>query len=357
MVTQSTRPVLTAGLAALGQVRSPAGFTTTALYALQNGKVTYSASGGAMTVSVKTLADTDPSPLNPVWCAIGLKDPTPLAITYPLSVVIPSGATVGAFVGTPYRLYVVIFEPDPSGFCSLGVLSCVQWAQPSYLRIHPLTGVGRVSSTAIGTGSDSAGVFYTTSALSDYQYRIIGFADFNSPPSGGTWGNPDSWVLHGYGVPLPGQTVQTVQTAPLSASATDDIPFDSSIPQDTEGTAIYSNTIVPVFAPNIIRNDVFIQGSNNNASSLVNAAAVFRSDDSSTDAIGVIWGVQSDVDLPMTMTGFFLHPALSTSSRTFSLRLGGATNGATDFTLGGIDSVSKYGSALKSHFITSEIMG
>lgn len=354
MVAQNPKPTIQAGLAALGLVKASVGFSSTALYALQNGKLTYSASAGAMTIAVKTLSDTDPSALHPVWFAQGLKVPQPIAITDPLSIVIPSGATVGSNSATyPYRLYVVIFEPDGNGVCSLGVICC---SQPSPVRIYPLAAVGRADTTAIGTGSDSAGVFYTTAAVFDYQYRVLGFADFNTPPQG-NWNDPDSWVLHGQGMPLPGQTIQVVEGAALASSGTTGIPYDNTIPQDTEGDEYFSNTIVPLFSPNFIKNEIFIQGSNSDAASLVNAAALFRSDDSSTDAIGVAWGVQSAVDVPMTISGRFIHPARSVQSKSFSLRIGGGTVGSSAFTLNGIDGTGKYGAALTSYLSTSEIMG
>jgi hypothetical protein len=213
-----------------------------------------SVAGNALTIAIKDRAGADPSATSPV--SIGFRSATAAAGTYTkrditaaTALVISSGSTLGFVSGQACRLWVVAF--DDAGTVRLGVKNCRLGTQ-----IFPLDEFTLWGSTAEGGagGADSAGVFYTGTAVTAKAFRILGYLDFTLTTAG-TWDEvPDKIQLFGPGVKKPGESVQPVRTAlGTSTTATTTVPLDDTIPQITEGDQIMTRDIVPTAAQNVLQ--------------------------------------------------------------------------------------------------------
>jgi len=189
--------------------------------ALGNGKITVthnSPSANDMTIAVKTLADANPSAADPVYLRVrnateANGDHAELLITGALSVVVPAGATLGFSNSQKSRVYV-------------GVMSNAGAAE---LLVYHANGAGgilgfeesnRISTTAIGTGSDSASVAYSTSARSNLPWRLVAWCEVTTGATAGNWATAASKIQPMMpGVRRHGDIVQ-IQFAESSGSST-----------------------------------------------------------------------------------------------------------------------------------------
>ena len=125
-----------------------------------------------------------------------------------------------------------------------------------------------------------------------------------------------------------GGVVQVSQAQFNSTSiATSVIPFDNTIPQITEGTALLASTIVPKFSTSDLLIEVvaYVYETSNNSN--VISAAVFRNSASSAVAatyVDVVGFNSSYIQQSIrTLTMQFRVPANSTAATTFQLHIGG----------------------------------
>lgn len=186
-----------------------------AQFALLNGKIVESHASSAVTFAVKGLDGNDPSATNPV--TVIFPDGTQRALTAALSVVVSSGSTLGAANATPFRLWLAIV--DDAGTLRLAVRNCADAN-----GVYGIPGIAAVSSTAEGGAgaADSAGVWYTGTAVTAKQFAVVCMADYESGlTTAGTWAaSPTRVALYAPGMPLPGQIVRTTQTSNSSAFTT-----------------------------------------------------------------------------------------------------------------------------------------
>jgi hypothetical protein len=96
----------------------------------------------------------------------------------PADLVLPSGGTLG-FVST-VEATILIAEMNYGGVKELAVCRQVGGLQTDENNL--------ISTTGIGTGSDSGDVWYSTTARTNLPYKIIGAAKVTN--TGGVWGNP-----------------------------------------------------------------------------------------------------------------------------------------------------------------------
>ena len=143
-----------------------------------------------------------------------------------------------------------------------------------------------------------------------------------------------------------------VQKALVSTAAYDstasNIPFDDTLPQNTEGKQLFSLSFTPLFSSSTIRIHGVVQAAVNSTadckivgfSSAVGTSAIFASEATITSA-GMI---------PMA----FVHEeaALNTSARTYSLRYGPAAGETMQ--INGVGGGRKLGGALVSYMIVEE---
>lgn len=93
-----------------------------------------------------------------------------------ISVVVPSGATLGTANGKSARL--VLLAIDNAGTVELAITN---------LNGSPnLDETTRISTTAISTAADNTGVIYSTTARTSVPFRVVGFVDITEATAG-TW--------------------------------------------------------------------------------------------------------------------------------------------------------------------------
>ena len=151
--------------------------------------ITATVAANALTIAIKGFDGNDPSAGNPVYIPFrsvtaGSGDVDVLVLTAATSVVVSSGSTLGATSAVASTLIVVGF--NDGGTFRLGV-------------INPASGIqiidGIASSTAEGGAgaADSAGVFYTGTAVTSKAYTVLGFVT-STQATAGTWATAPSSV-------------------------------------------------------------------------------------------------------------------------------------------------------------------
>lgn len=100
-----------------------------------------------------------------------------------LSLVVPSGATLGTVSGQSARLALIAI--DNAGTVELAVANLAGGVNLDETTL--------ISTTAISGTSNSAGVIYSTTARSNVPFRIVGFIDI-SEATAGTWASAPTLV-------------------------------------------------------------------------------------------------------------------------------------------------------------------
>jgi hypothetical protein len=204
---------------------------------LIGGSIVCSVAASALTIAIKTDSGADPSAtgdgVNVLFRNATLTggDTTQLVLTAATSLVITSGATMGALNGLPFRLWVVGF--NDAGTFRLGVINCMGRGGPNNTatQIFPLDSWNPKSSTLMSATSDNAATFYTGVAVSAKAFTVLGFLDYDSGLStAGTWASvPTRISLWRLGMPLPGNTIQTVYTEGSTSSNRTSSTFAASV--------------------------------------------------------------------------------------------------------------------------------
>jgi hypothetical protein len=207
---------------------------------MTNGKLVPSAAAGALTVAVKTVAGNDPSATDPVYFyfrnnTLATGDVTRIAVTAALSVVLGSTKTLGATSGNGTRVWIAAF--NNAGTVQLAAMNC----SDSSGVFCPQENVKYT--TAVPANSSKA--WYSTSAIGTAApWRFLGFCEWNSLATAGTWVAPDTVQLFGPGVKKPGDIVQTVSGFTTTPTTT-----TSTTPVVTTSTA----NITPSCAANLVK--------------------------------------------------------------------------------------------------------
>jgi len=108
-------------------------------------------------------------------------------ISSAINCVVPSGATLGTINAVQSR--IVILAIDNAGTVESAVVNITGG--------NDLSETGVISTTALSTGSDSANIFYSTTARTNVAYRVVGFID-STQSTAGTWATAPS-AIQGYG--------------------------------------------------------------------------------------------------------------------------------------------------------------
>ena len=199
-------------------------------FSLINGTLVESHVAGALTIAIKTSANSDPSSSDPVLVifrdqALATGGYTMLQITAATSLVISSGSSMGATNSTAFRLWIVGF--NDAGTFRLGAINCgVGITGQALLAQDALQ-----SSTAEGGAgaADNLATFYTGTAVTSKPIAVLGYFDY---PAGlasvGAWGtSPTTIQLYHSGISLPGSII----AAKLGASS--------------QGFSLINGTLVP----------------------------------------------------------------------------------------------------------------
>lgn len=239
---------------AVSSFNGATGTIVTGLDVLQNASLAVSAAGSALTIALKDAAGSDPSAGSPVVInfrsATGTTGtPTTISVSAATSLVISSGSTLGVTSSTAFRLWVVGF--NDGGTFRLGVINCasVTGSPGTAARIYPLNEWQVASSTAEGGagGADSAGVFYTGTAVTSKAYRILGFIEWDDTGiTAGTWTTTDLLYVQSFGpgVKKPGDVIQVAQMSTTTSSTTTSSTYQNSN---------ITQAITPTSAANFVR--------------------------------------------------------------------------------------------------------
>ena len=206
--------------------------------------ITAAVGSDALTISVVSAAAAAPSsgaPVDVVFRNVtpATGSPTTISLTGATTLVIPSGATMGTTNDIPFRLWIVAF--NDAGTVRVGAINCAGASS-----IYALGGWGITSATVIGTGADSAQIFYGSAAVTSKAYTVLGYVTYESGLStAGAYASvPTRAQTFGPGVALPGAALQRIGSTYATA-----VSSSSSTLADTGLTA----TLTPSSAANAVQ--------------------------------------------------------------------------------------------------------
>lgn len=290
-----------------------------------------SVAANALTIAVKTKNGTDPSATDPIIfkfrnSTLATGDYTTVALTAAMSLVVSSGSTLGTASALPHRLYIGI--ANDAGTLRLFIHN------PFVSATLSLSGIIEdllYSSTAEGGAgaADSAQVLYSGSAFTSKAVRLVGYLE-STQATAGTWATAASTVqLMGPGIHRTGDLIQRKRSAVSAVSTgTTAIPFDDSIPQNTEGYIVLTQAITPSSSINILQIHSKAWLAQSNAANSIVLALIQDSTANALTASGVNGlGVNQVV-----MVSFEWEMLAATASATtFTARAGNATGATTTF--------------------------
>jgi hypothetical protein len=205
------------------------------------------AAGNALTIS---LTAANGSALSSTNAAIALfRSPFSLpagtavqaTVTAPLSITIPSGATLGTSNGVPFRIWV--FLDFNGGTPALGVATC---SNASTLFPCASWEYALRTSTTINASATNPGVLYAGTGVAADAVRIIGYCEYGSGlTTAGVWASSCTALqLFGPGIKKPGDQVQRSLT-PVTAQTT------------ISGSAFVTTALVQSMTPTSTANPIY----------------------------------------------------------------------------------------------------
>lgn len=147
-----------------------------------------------------------------------------------------------------------------------------------------------------------------------------------------------------------GQTVSTVTGA--VATGTTIIPFDDSIPQNTEGNEYMTRSITPKSATSTLIIDVVCHLTNDAAPAVALTAALFQ--DSTANALAAGFIASPSTTLGGSVVFRHVMTSGTTSSTTFKVRGGASSAGTTTFN--GQSGARKFGGRMASSIVIREVL-
>ena len=153
---------------------------------------------------------------------------------------------------------------------------------------------------------------------------------------------------------LTSQAIRQVQRSVTGAVATGTtvIPYDDTVPQNTEGDQYMSVTITPKSATSLLRIDVKFYGSNSAAGTQSLMVALFQ--DSTASALATAITTQPTATAVLNVCSFsYFMTSGTTSATTFKVRAGGNAAGTTTFN--GQSGGRLFGGSIASSISVTEI--
>lgn len=307
-------------------------------------------------ISLLTNSFAAPSVADPVW--VPIRSVTGVValrkVTSAVTMDVPAGATLGTLDATPSRIYVGVM--DTGSAIELYVVNPVREEPPGsteFLALQSPSEAYPISTAAVGTGSDSFHVSYSTIARGGLSHRLVAYFD-STQPVAGTWNSATTVQMQlGPGVPRTGDIVSTIYSrngnyATASGAGTI-IPYDNSVPQSTEGVALMTVGILPLASANLLRVNARAFLAANGAEFL--QLALFRNGVSNSLVTTIHHATTGDS--PRGLEVHKLVRANQTSLVDFTAR--GGLSGANIIYFNGISSGGRYGGNAASHITIEEI--
>lgn len=208
-----------------------------------------------------------------------------------------------------------------------------------------------VTTTAIGTGSDSASVMYSTDQLTSKACRCLGYFEANTSGVEGYWTTVSKVVLMHNGIKRTGDIIKEtkVYSGATIATAAANIPIDGTIPQITEGIEVYSFSATPTSISNlmIISYEIWAYGRGGHFT-----AALFRDGAASAVRSSCIYVGSAEM---FYIRGDYQYISASLSAEAFTIRIGDH-NSNTQFINADSSSNNLFGGTLSSGYEITEVM-
>lgn len=154
------------------------------------------------------------------------------------------------------------------------------------------------------------------------------------------------------GISTTGKVAQLVHSFDGAvATGTTTIPWDDTIPQNTEGTQFYSVSITPTNASSKILGFAVLNWTASASNQLT--AAIFKDSDAGAIAAATTWPVGATT-YSGTLAFVFCETAGNTTARTYKLRAGGASTNT--ITINGSSAARKLGGVMVSGLFVMEIL-
>lgn len=279
-----------------------------------------SVSAGALTIAVKDANGLDPSTNSPAYFTASAGGSSQQrVITTPLSITVPSGATLGTVNGQASRIWVGVF--DGASGPVLGVYNALvaSLSSPSILCWDETSAT---SATAISAGSTSPQTWYAATSQTNKAFRILGYVE-STQPTAGTWSATTTPKLFGPGQKKPGDMVQKV------------VSQNNGVTAITSATFVVASgktvAITPQSAANLI--EVRSQGNASASAGVLAQAIISRGTVNNTGLINPAfgWNLPSASSGIGTMIDSYDLPN-TTSQVTYATQI--ASNGVTTVNFG-----------------------
>ena len=180
---------------------------------------------------------------------------------------------------------------------------------------------------------------------------LLDFKDEDNMASDSATAVPSQQSVKAYADAITGTLVQAVEASPIVTVVTCNttIPFDDTIPQNTEGTEVITVSITPTSGSNRLVIEFSCVGSHNGAGAY-NVAALFV--DTTSDAIATTANYSTHSG-PLPLNLRHELSAGSTSARTYKVRVG--PNGGVYYVNGDSSANREYGGVLSARLRVTEI--
>jgi len=213
---------------------------------IQNLGIASSVAANALTIALKGNDGNDPSASNIVSLAFRSTTATSgvtvvRQITSAASIVLPQGGTLGFTTSETGFIYIYLCDDGSSR--GIGISKKALFDESA---LH--------TTTAVGTGSDSDIVLYTTNLLTGAAVRLIGRITIATGATPGDWSSEDTRIeLWTPSMKKTGDIIQRIfNSTGARASTTNVLPFDDTTPQSTEGVEVINQAITATNALNKI---------------------------------------------------------------------------------------------------------
>lgn len=325
--------------------------------------LTASVGSNILTVAIKTRSGSDPTASRPVLipfrsATATTGDYTWRSLTAATSIATTVGGTFGVANSTAFRLWIVAF--DDGGTVRLALINCLTTVAGAGVGrdvtgIFNLPGWGIASSTQIGAGSTSAGVFYSFgAAVSSKSYIVLGYLTYESGlATMGTFGSAQTRLqIFSPVVPLPGAVIQTARNqSGAVATGTTTVAYTDTLPQNTAGDQYMTQAITPTSAANVLDIDHLGWYSGSGGGRLI-MSMLFQ--DTTANAMCSMIGNHANADWACGNPLRAKILAATTSSTTFKVRAGCSAAATTTFN--GSASGRIHGGVIDSLMEVREIM-